>query len=112
MTSKDIPISKQNLQGKFLHFLNRAYIENQVTILALFSVPPTPTLKLLKSPVRRNFNRSLIDGFPVFLLMRQEPLTGAWKPRWFTAGNPLPLRHITHTVARGCFAFKVINLIR
>lgn len=63
MTSTDTLKSKQDLEGKFLNFLNRADIGNQVTILALFSVTPTLTLKLLKSPVKRNFNRSLTAGF-------------------------------------------------
>lgn len=59
MTSRDTLKSKQDLEGNFLHFLRRAYIGNQVTILALFSVPTTQTLRLLKSPVRRNFNKKL-----------------------------------------------------
>lgn len=114
VTSRDTPKSKPDLEVKFLHFLNRAYIGNQVTIFAgFFSVPPTQTLKLLKIPMRRNFNSSLIDACFIFLLMRQALLTGAWKPRWFSAGNPLThMTYYPYRVAKGYFAFKIINLIR
>lgn len=36
VTSRDTPKTKQDLEGKFLHFLNRAYIGDQLTIFALF----------------------------------------------------------------------------